>query len=163
ENPLDVTPDTLFQIGSITKTFTGTAAMRLVGRGDLGLDAPVRTYLPGLTLSGEEVAARGTMRHLLPHPGGLDRAHFAALRAGDDALARMCETFMTLPQLTPLGEIWSYNNAGFYLAGRVIEVLAGKPYELAVHELVIEPLGLEHTFFFADDVMTRRFAVGHLR
>src|SRR5215213_4733092 len=49
-NPLEVTPDTLFQIGSITKTFTGTAAMRLVERGALDLDAPVRTYLPALEL-----------------------------------------------------------------------------------------------------------------
>ena len=70
ENPLEVTPDTLFQIGSITKTFTGTAAMRLVERGELDLDAPVRTYLPGLKLSDEDVAARVTMRHLLTHTGG---------------------------------------------------------------------------------------------
>ena len=70
ENPLDVTPDTLFQIGSITKTFTGTAAMRLVERGELDLDAPVRTYLPQLTLDDADVAARVTTRHLLTHTGG---------------------------------------------------------------------------------------------
>jgi CubicO group peptidase (beta-lactamase class C family) len=46
ENPLEVTPDTLFQIGSIGKTFTATVVMRLVERGDLELDAPVNTYLP---------------------------------------------------------------------------------------------------------------------
>src|SRR5436853_4827679 len=57
ENPLEVTPDTLFQIGSITKTFTGTVAMRLVERGELDLDAPVRTYLPQLTLDDADVAA----------------------------------------------------------------------------------------------------------
>jgi CubicO group peptidase (beta-lactamase class C family) len=163
ENPLDVTPDTLFQIGSITKTFTGTAAMRLVERGDLDLDAPVRTYLPALKLSDEAVAASVTMRHLLTHTGGWIGDYFADFGAGDDALARICDSMSALPQLTPLGEIWSYNNAGFYLAGRVIEVVAGKPYEHAVQELVLEPLGLEHTFFFADDVMTRRFAVGHHR
>src|SRR5947209_15143377 len=65
ENPLDVTPDTLFQIGSITKTFTATAAMRLVERGELDLDAPIRTYLPELKLADEDVAARVTARHLL--------------------------------------------------------------------------------------------------
>jgi CubicO group peptidase (beta-lactamase class C family) len=163
ENPLEVTPDTLFQIGSITKTFTGTAAMRLVERGELDLHAPVRTYLPELKLSEEDVAARVTMRHLLTHTGGWIGDYFDDFGSGDDALARMSAALVTLPQLTPLGEVWSYNNAGFYLAGRVLEVIAGKPYEEALHELVLEPLGLERTFFFADDVMTRRFAVGHNR
>jgi CubicO group peptidase (beta-lactamase class C family) len=163
ENPLEVTPDTLFQIGSITKTFTGTAAMRLVERGELELDAPVRTYLPELKLSDEDVAARVTMRHLLTHTGGWIGDYFDDYGTGDDALARMCEALAMLPQLTPLGEVWSYNNAGFYLAGRVIEVVTGKPYETALQELVLDPLGLENTFFFADDVMTRRFAVGHHR
>jgi CubicO group peptidase (beta-lactamase class C family) len=163
ENPLEVTPDTLFQIGSITKTFTGTTAMRLVERGELDLDAPVRTYLPELRLVDEGVAARVTMRHLLTHTGGWIGDYFDDFGGGDDALARICEAMSTLPQLTPLGEVWSYNNAGFYLAGRVIEVVTGTPYEQAVQELVLEPLGLESTFFFADDVMTRRFAVGHNR
>jgi CubicO group peptidase (beta-lactamase class C family) len=163
ENPLDVTPDTLFQIGSITKTFTGTAEIRLVERGELDLDAPVRTYLPDLKLSDEDVAARVTTRHLLTHTGGWIGDHFDDFGNGDDALARMCGSLARLPQLTPLGEVWSYNNAGFYLAGRVIEVLTGKSYETALQELVLDPLGLENTFFFADDVMTRRFAVGHYR
>src|SRR5712692_1446760 len=163
ENPLDVTPDTLLQIGSITKTFTGTALMRLVERGQLDLDSPVRRYLPELKLSDEDVAARVTMRHLLTHTGGWIGDYFDASGSGDDALARIAESMSTLPQLTPLGEIWSYNNSGFYLAGRVLEVLTAMPYEQAVRELVLEPLGLEHTFFFADDVMTRRFAVGHDR
>ena len=163
ENPLEVTPDTLFQVGSITKTFTGTAAMRLVERGDLDLDLPVRTYLPALKLSDEDVAARVTTRHLLTHTGGWIGDYFDDFGSGDDALARMCDSLALLPQLTPLGEVWSYNNAGFYLAGRVMETIAGKPYESALQELVLEPLGLEHTFFHQDDVMTRRFAVGHLR
>ena len=163
ENPLDVTPDTLFQIGSITKTFTATAAMRLVERGELDLDAPIRTYLPELKLADEDVAARVTARHLFTHTGGWIGDYFDDLGAGDDALARMVEEIRILPQLTPLGEVWSYNNAGFYLAGRIIERITKQTFEQAVQDLVLDPLGLENTFFFADDVMTRRFCVGHLR
>jgi CubicO group peptidase (beta-lactamase class C family) len=73
----------------------------------------------------------------------------------------MVAAVATLAQVTPLSEIWSYNNAGFYIAGRVIEVVAGKPFEAALRELVLEPLGLTMSFFFADEVMTHRFAVGH--
>src|SRR5947207_13215659 len=75
ENPLPVDADTLFQIGSTTKTFTGTAAMRLVDRGRLDLDAPLRIYLPKLRLAGRRVAGRVTLRHLLNHTGGWVREH----------------------------------------------------------------------------------------
>jgi CubicO group peptidase (beta-lactamase class C family) len=163
EHPLEVDGDTLFQIGSITKTFTGTLAMRLVEEGRLDLDAPVRTYLPALRLQDDDVAARVTMRHLLTHTGGWVGDYFDDTGRGDDALALMCERLAELPQETPLGELWAYNNAGFYLAGRVVEVVTGQPFEDALAELVLAPLGLERSFFSAEDVLTHRFAVGHDR
>jgi CubicO group peptidase (beta-lactamase class C family) len=64
-------------------------------------------------------------------------------------------------QVTPLGATVSYNNAALNLAGRVIEKVTGEVYEKAMKELIYEPLLLEHTFFFPNDVMTRRFVVGH--
>jgi CubicO group peptidase (beta-lactamase class C family) len=160
-HPLPVDDETLFQIGSITKTFTGTAVMRLVETGGLDLDEPVRTYLPELRLADEEVAQRVTTRHLLTHTGGWEGDYFDDLGPGDDALARMVAAVAELPQVTPLSEIWSYNNAGFYIAGRVVEVVSGRGFEAVISELVLEPLGLTMSFFFADDVMTHRFAVGH--
>ena len=66
-----------------------------------------------------------------------------------------------LQQLTPLGQVFSYSNSGFYLAGRVIEVVMGNNFEAAIKELVLDPLGLKMSFFFSDDVVTHRFAVGH--
>jgi CubicO group peptidase (beta-lactamase class C family) len=161
EHPLPVDGDTLFQVGSITKTVTGTAIMRLVEAGRLELDTPVRTYLPDLRLADEDVAARVTLRHLLTHTGGWLGDYFDDFGHGDDALAAMVGAMASLPQLTPLGEVWSYNNAGFYLAGRVIEVATGKSYETAVRELVLDPLGLSHSFFFPGEIITYRVAAGH--
>jgi CubicO group peptidase (beta-lactamase class C family) len=162
EHPLPVDADTLFQIGSTTKTITGTVAMRLVEEGRLDLDAPIRTYLPDLQLQSEEVATRVTMRHLFTHTGGWVGDYFDDFGWGDDALAKMVARMAMLEQLMPLGAIWSYNNSGFYLAGRVIEVLTGKAYETVVKEMLLDPLGMDHSFFFAHDVITHRFAVGHL-
>lgn len=161
DHPLAVNAETLFQIGSITKTFVGTLAMRLVESGKLDLDAPLRRYLPDLRLMDETVAAAVTMRHLLTHTGGWVGDYFDDLGYGDDALAQMVARMADVPQITPLGEIWSYNNAGFYLAGRVIEVLTGKTFEAAMQEQILDPLGMKMSFFFARDVLTRRFAVGH--
>ncbi len=162
ENPLLVDADTLFQIGSITKTFTGTAAMRLVERGMLDLDTPIRAYLPDLRLSSEELTAQITLRHLFTHTSGWEGDYFDDYGSGDDALARYVADMGALPQWVPMGTLWSYNNAGFNLAGRVIEVVAGKPYETVVRELIFEPLGMTRTTFFPAEAMTYRFSVGHV-
>lgn len=161
EHPLPVTADTLFQIGSTTKTFTGTLAMRLVEMGKLNLDTPVRHYLPELTLSDKTAEEQVTMRHLLTHMGGWAGDYFDDTGDGDDALARYVMKMAALPQVTPPDTLWSYNNAGFALAGRVIEVITRQSYEATLQELLLRPLGLENSFIFPKDVMTHRFAVGH--
>ena len=161
-HPLPVDERTLFQIGSTSKTFCATLAMILAKQGKLDLAAPVRTYLPDLTLQDEDTAARVTMRDLFTHVGGWVGDYFDDLGAGDDALAKIVTKMADVPQLTPLGALWSYNNSAFYLAGRVIEVVSGMTYEAAMRSLVFDPLGLTHSFFFAREIMTEKFAVGHI-
>lgn len=161
EHPLAVDPDTLLQIGSITKTFTATAVMRLVEAGRLDLDRPIRSYLPELRLADAQALEAVTLRHLLTHTAGWEGDDFSDPGAGDDALARYVAGMADLPQLTPLGQLWSYCNSGFCLAGRLIEVVSGKPYETALRELVLDPLQMRHAFLFPAEVMTHRFAVGH--
>jgi CubicO group peptidase (beta-lactamase class C family) len=161
ETGCPVRRDTLFQIGSITKVFLATLAMRLVEEGRLDLDAPVISYLPDLRLSDPETQQWLTMRHLLTHTSGILGDHFQDDGLGDDALARYVADLHQLPQIHPLGRYWSYCNSGFSLAGRVIEVLTGQPFESAMRELVFEPLGLERSFFFTHDVIGYPLAVGH--
>jgi CubicO group peptidase (beta-lactamase class C family) len=161
EHPLEVNEGTLFQIGSITKTFLATSIMRLVEMGKLELDRPIRTYYPELKLMDEEAASRVTMRHLLTHTGGWVGDYFNDFGLGEDALSRMVAKMAELEQLSALGEVWSYNNSGFYLAGRVIEILMNTNFEEAMKALVLDPLGLKMSFFFAHEVTTHRVAVGH--
>jgi CubicO group peptidase (beta-lactamase class C family) len=161
ENPLPVDEHTLVQIGSTGKTFTATAIMRLVADGKVDLLASVRTYVPELRLQDEEVAARVNVLNLLNHTAGWDGDFFEDTGPGDDALARYVELMADLDQVSPLGSIPSYNNAAVCLAGRVIEKVTGKSYEQAIKQFVLDPLGLEHTMFFPNEVMTRRFTVGH--
>ncbi len=74
--PAPVVEDTLFQIGSTTKTLTATVALHLVDMGKLDLDAPVRAYLPDLRLADEATAASVTTRQLLTHTAGWSGDHF---------------------------------------------------------------------------------------
>ena len=161
ENPLPVTADTLFQIGSTTKTLTGTIIMRLVEKGLLDLDEPVKTYLPELRLKDNTAEGSATTRHLLTHMGGWVGDFFRETGSGDDALARYVAEMADLDQVVPLGSIWAYNNAGFGLAGRLIEVVTGQTYEEVAQEMVLDPLGMTNSFFFAADVISRAFVVGH--
>ena len=88
-----------------------------------------------------------TLRHLFSRTAGWLGDYFDDFGNGDDALARMVAKMADLPQITPLGQYWSYNNAAFYLAGRVLEVVAGKPFETLAKELVLDPLGMNMSFF----------------
>jgi len=128
EHPLPVTPDTLFQVGSISKTFTGTMLMQLAEQGKVDLDAPVRKYIKDLKLRDENVAKRVTIRLLLTHSGGWVGDYFNDFGNGDDALANMVKDVARLPQVMPLGKLWSYNNVGFNIASRVIELATKKSY-----------------------------------
>ncbi len=162
ENPLPVTPDTLFQVGSISKTFTATLLMQLMEAGKLKLDSPVRKILPKFKMSDKEVEKSLTTRHLLTHTGGWIGDYFNDFGNGDDALKLMVKSIRKLPQITPLGTTWSYNNAGFNIAARIVEVLTGQPYETAAQQMLLTPLGLQMTFFYPSDILiTHRFVVGH--
>ncbi len=161
EDPLEVNADTLFLIGSTTKTVTATALARLIETGRLSLDEPVRTYLPELRVSNADVSARVTLRHLLTHTGGWEGDYFEDTGDGEDALAHIVSNLHTLEQRTPLGEVWAYNNAGFYIAGRILEVMTAQSFEAAVRRLVLEPLGMTNSFFSPRELVSRRFAVGH--
>lgn len=156
-----VRDDTIFQIGSISKVFTATLAMRLAEQGLLDLDAPVISYLPDLPLADASARESITLRHLFSHGAGFEGDRFIDYGRGDDALAKSIAEFDTLQQWTKPGELFLYCNAGFYLAGRVIEVVLDTPFETVMRERLFEPLGLRTAVFFAEEAITLPHAVGH--
>jgi CubicO group peptidase (beta-lactamase class C family) len=158
-----VTPATLFQIGSLAKTYTATAIWRLIDEGALALDAPVRTYLPDLRLSDETTAATVTVANLLAHTAGWYGDEGFDTGSDADALARyVAERLPMLPQLFPCGAFFSYNNAAFQLLGRLMEVATGTPYNDAMQRLLLRPLGLEDSLLEREAVLRRAYADGHI-
>src|SRR5262249_19665577 len=112
ETEQPVKPETLFQVGSISKVYTATLIMRLVDEGKLALDEPVITYLPDLKLADAQARETITLRHLLSHTSGLFGDYFDDFGLGDDALTRAIATFDTLRQQFEPGALWTYCNSG---------------------------------------------------
>ncbi len=160
EDPLPITAHTVFPIASISKTFAATAMMRLVEQGKVDLRAPVRTYLPDFRVQDETVSRDVTVWNLLTHTAGWE-GQIAGPDRGDETLKNFVATLGGLMQLAPPGAAWSYNNAGFSVAGRVIEAVAGTSINAAMRDLVFKPLGLEHAGTTAGEFITHRFALGH--
>lgn len=100
DHPMPVDGDTVFRIGSTTKTFTGTVMMRLVERGKVDLDSPVRRYIPDFAVADESASATVTVRQLLNHTAGWDGRNGQDFGRGDDAVALYVKAMTRLPQLT---------------------------------------------------------------
>jgi CubicO group peptidase (beta-lactamase class C family) len=162
EDPLPVTEHTVFPIASISKTFAATAMMRLVEQGKIDLKAPVRKYLPDFKVRDDNVSRDVTVWNLLTHSPGWE-GQVSGPERGEDTLRNFTATVMAdLMQVAPPAAAWSYNNAGYSVAGRVIEVANGTSINRALRDLVFTPLGLAHTGTTAGDFIVNRFAAGHV-
>ncbi len=158
EFPLPVDGATRFQVGSISKTITSAAVMLLVESGDVDLSEPASTYLRGLDLVGDGTGidlGAVTVEQLLSHRSGIDGDHF--LVHGGHSLEQLRDA----RALFAPGQGYSYSNAGFTLAGAVIEAVSGQSYEDFVRTRLFGPLGMGASTFRADDAITYGVAAPH--
>ncbi|WP_217183351.1 serine hydrolase [Streptomyces sp. AC495_CC817] len=155
--------ESVFQIGSITKVWTATLVMQLVDEGLLDLDDPVRVHLPEFSVADEGASARITVRQLLSHTAGFSGDDAVDTGRGDDAVQKLMPHLVSCRQLFSPGEMFSYNNAGYSVLGRIVEVLRGMPYNAALRQHLIVPLGLRDVAPTAYEAVLFRAAVGHLQ
>ena len=162
DTKVPVTEDTLFQIGSITKTQTATLVMQLVDEGRLDLDTPVRQYLPKFRVADLDVSRKVTARHLLSHQSGIDGDFFVDSGRGDDNIERIVAMATMVPSLFPIGEKLSYCNLGFAVLGRIIEVVTGQSWDAVLKERLFDPLGMDHAFSQPEQAIRFSCAIGHV-
>ncbi|GAB3448243.1 hypothetical protein GCM10027517_33120 [Phycicoccus ginsengisoli] len=162
-----ITPDTVFSVQSMSKTFTTTAVLEAVQAGRLDLDAPVTTYLPGFTVHSafeQHPERRITVRMLLDctagftHDPPLGNNYTATVGTFDAHVRSISDTWLRFP----VGTGFAYSNEGFDLAGYLLERVYGTRFPLVMHDLVLAPLGMDHSSFDRATVhaITDR-AVGH--
>ncbi|RLE31253.1 serine hydrolase [Candidatus Acetothermia bacterium] len=161
ERGLPATPHTLYGIGSVTKSFTALAIMQLAEEGKLSLDDPVEEYLPFPRAQG--VPPR--IEHLLSHTSGIPALAYAEavirevvgaggswLPIGDvDDLVAFMEGAEDWAVARP-GERWFYLNEGYAVLGAIVQRVSGLPYQEYVRRHILEPLGMDRSFFRREEV-----------
>ena len=158
---VEATPDSLFQIGSITKVWTTTMIMQLIDEGRLSLDSTVAEVLPGVRLGREDASAEVRISHLLTHRSGIDGDIFTDTGRGDDCVERYVGQLEQAARIFPPGAAYSYCNSGFVLLGRIIEVLDGREWDASLRARLAGPLGLSRTVTLPEEAILHRVAAGH--
>lgn len=167
--------DTIFQIMSMTKNFTGVAAMMLVEEGKLELRRPVEDYLPEFKgqLMDERLPDGSVVSHPPRHPVMVWQlmCHTSGLAGDPDGAMSDNPRTLRVPldeavqfyshehlQFEP-GTRWRYSNMGIATLGRLVEVASGEEYVHFIQTHILEPLGMKDTFFFAPDDKKPRIAL----
>lgn len=157
-----LTPRHLFRIASHSKTFTATAVLQLVDRGDLRLDDRVSQWLPFLDGSGLRAV---TVRELLGHGGGLVRdgwdGDFWQLHRPFPDAAELERIAVDDAAVLARNERFKYSNIGFSLLGMVVAAASGQPYDAYVREHVVGRLGLADTGPDLDPARAAEYATGY--
>ena len=156
-----MTASTCWQAGSITKVMTTTLLMRWVERGDIALADPVTKHLPELRLADPSAADLLTVEMLLNHTNGIDAdSLFPGGEQGPNAVASYLDAVAGCGLLFRPGTGMTYSNPGFAIAGRIIEKLAGAPFNTVLETELYQPLGMLGAITSAEAAMLRNTAVG---
>jgi CubicO group peptidase (beta-lactamase class C family)/8-oxo-dGTP pyrophosphatase MutT (NUDIX family) len=155
-----VTPDSVFQSGSIAKVYTATLVMQLVDAGLLDLDTRVVDVLPGFTVA--QAPSTATIRQLLSHTSGIGADFTLDTGRGDDCLARYVDACAGVSQDCPPGTMVSYCSTGYAVLGRVVEVLTGQSWDDALRDRLFTPLGLTQSMTLPEEALRFRAAMGHV-
>jgi CubicO group peptidase (beta-lactamase class C family) len=148
-----VTRDTLFAIGSVTKAFTAAAVGALVDDGLLEWERPLRDYLPDLRLHDPVVSDRVTITDLLSHRSGLPRHDLTWIGHPDRSRADLVRRLRYLPLSRDLRQRFQYCNLGYLVAGHLVEVLSGMPWEEFTQARLLTPLGMGRSTLSAAELL----------
>ena len=158
-----MTADTPMHIGSTTKVFTAVAILQLVEQSDVGLDAPVRTYLPWFRVADDEASRTITVRDLLNHTSGLSELGYNRVLSAATSLEEGVRDLASARSTEPVGETLQYFNPNYATLALIIETVSGGTFEEFVTERIFEPLDMSRSFVNQDDARDAGMAQGHGR
>lgn len=154
-------PRATYEIGSVTKQFTGAAIMQLVEQGKVDLDADLKTYLPDYDAQGRRISVRRLLDHTSGIKGYTEIPEFRQL--GVFVLPRdtLVKLFSKKPFDFEPGEEQIYNNSAFFLAGLIIEKVSGMPYEEYVQKNLFDKAGMKTAHYCSESKVYKGQVTGY--
>ncbi|MBK5112969.1 MAG: serine hydrolase [Candidatus Heimdallarchaeota archaeon] len=139
---------TLFRIGSISKTFTTVAVLQLVENGILNLDTNINNYLTAFKIP-DTYSNPITLRHILTHSAGFEEKAYPSIFSSAFGIPSLEEFVIEIlpDRVHPPGVITSYSNYGFTLAGYIVQEMSEKPFEQYIEDEIFIPIGLNSSTF----------------
>jgi D-alanyl-D-alanine carboxypeptidase len=158
EFEVEATEHTIFQSGSIGKTFTAAAVLLLAEEGKLDLDDPIIRHLEELPKGWRLI----TIRHLLNHTSGLPDYWEPTVDLRQDYTeSELLQAFSNLTPHFPPGEEWSYSNTGYAILGALVSRITGDHWGVFVKERIFEPAGMEMARVISEDAIVPNRADGY--
>ncbi|WP_400077766.1 serine hydrolase [Winogradskyella sp. R77965] len=143
----DMVPENVFMLASITKQFTAVAILMLEEQGKLSLDDPITKYIPDYPTNGKTI----TVHHLLNHTSGIKSytgiGNLVEVARNDMTLDELIDYFKNEPMDFDPGEEFRYNNSGYILLGKIIEVLSDDTYENFIEKNIFKRLGMKSSSY----------------
>src|SRR5215472_17273640 len=161
-----VTSQTPFIIGSMSKSFTALAVMQLVEAGKVDLDAPVQRYLPWFRVADPAASARITVHQLLNQTSGIpanseNELKEGFLSTGNETLEQYVRGLKTLALDRPVGASFEYANTNYSVLGLIVQVVSGQSYESYVQQHIFAPLQMSQSFASEQDARRDGLAQGY--
>ncbi|HSS51197.1 MAG TPA: serine hydrolase [Thermoanaerobaculia bacterium] len=156
---IPVSPDMVFELGSITKQFTAASILLLQERGQLRVEDEITKYLPDFPTHGQKITVENLLTHTSGIPSYTGLPEWMPRVREDMKLTDLIAMFKDKPlEFTP-GEKWEYDNSGYILLGAIIEKVSGKSYEQFVEEEIFQKLGMAHSRYgHAEEIVPLRAA-----
>ena len=147
ELDVDMVSENVFMLASITKQFTAVAILMLEEQGKLSLNDPITKFIPDYPTHGKTI----TVHHLLNHTSGIKSytgiGNLVEVARNDKTLDELIDYFKDEPMDFDPGEEFRYNNSGYVLLGKIIEVLSGDTYENYIEKHMFDRLGMKSSSY----------------
>ncbi|MDD7913132.1 serine hydrolase [Polaribacter ponticola] len=161
ELDVNMTPNNVFEVGSITKQFTAVSILMLLEEGKLSLEDDITKFIPDYPTNGQKI----TIHHLLTHTSGIksytSMQEFGKVMTLDKSPLKFIDFFKNEPMDFNPGEKYKYNNSGYFILGYIIEKVSGLSYAKFLQERIFDKIDMKNSYFGSHTKLIKNRASGY--